>query len=88
MVGGGAGVGFDVVVEWIIIVREADLREFVFSLIFVIKMCVFVSRPMKIAIFPLKRGDFQRHIPKNILKSSRISSRKVTTTTTNPGNRG
>ena len=48
-----------VVVEWlyyskrIIIVRWADLTEF-FSLIFVCKMCVFVSRPMKIVTFHLK----------------------------------
>ena len=45
-----------VVVEWsyyfkrIIIVRWADLSEF-FSFIFVGKMCVFVSRPMKIVTF-------------------------------------
>ena len=49
-----------VVVEWlyyskrIIIVRWADLSEFFFSLIFVGKMCVFVSRPMKIVTFLLK----------------------------------
>ena len=49
-----------VVVEWlyyskrIIIVRWADLSDFVYSSIFVGKMCVFVSRPMKIATFPRK----------------------------------
>ena len=51
-----------VVVEWlyyskrIIIVRKADLSEF-FPLIFVGKMCLFVSRPMKIVTFPRKNGD-------------------------------
>ena len=49
-----------VVVEWlyyskrIIIVRWADLSGFFFSFIFVGKMCVFVSRPMKIVTFLLK----------------------------------
>ena len=38
----------------IIIVRGADLSEFV-SLIFVSKMCVFVSRPMKIVTFLRKK---------------------------------
>ena len=48
-----------VVVEWlyyskrIIIVRWADLSDF-FPFIFVGKMCVFVSRPMKIATFLMK----------------------------------
>ena len=37
-----------------IIVRGADLSEFV-ALIFVGKMCVFVSRPMKIVTFPRKK---------------------------------
>ena len=51
-----------VVVEWlyystrIIIVRWAGLGEF-FSLIFVGKMCVFVSRPMKIVTF-LRINDY------------------------------
>ena len=51
-----------VVVEWlyyserIIIDEGADLSEF-FSLIFVSKMCVFVSRPMKIVTFLRKNGD-------------------------------
>ena len=51
-----------VVVGWlyyskrIIIVRGADLSEF-FSLIFVGKMCVFVSRPMKIVTFLKKKRD-------------------------------
>ena len=35
----------------IIIVREADLSESCFSLILVGKMCVFVSRPMKLVTF-------------------------------------
>ena len=68
-----------VVVEWlyyskrIIIVRWADLSDF-FSFIFVGKMCVFVSRPMKIVTF-LRKNDYlpkrvvdfssgKRHIPK------------------------
>ena len=51
-----------VVVEWlfyskrIFIVRGADLSEF-FSFIFVGKMCVFVSRPMKIATLLRKNGE-------------------------------
>ena len=40
----------------IIIVRWADLSDF-FSLIFVGKMCVFVSRPMKIVTF-LRKNDY------------------------------
>ena len=53
------------VVEWlcyskrIIIVRWADLSEF-FSFIFVNKMFVFVSRPMKIVTFLLKNGDLPK----------------------------
>ena len=52
-----------VVVEWlyyskrIIIVRWADLSDFFFSFIFVCKMCVFVSRPMKIVTF-LRKNDY------------------------------
>ena len=51
-----------VVVEWlyyskrIIIVRWTDLSDF-FSLIFVGKICVFVSRPMKIVTF-LRKNDY------------------------------
>ena len=91
-----------VVVEWlyyskrIIIVRWADLSDF-FSLIFVGKVCVFVSRPMKIVTF-LRKNDY---LPKRVVdflgkethsetkswKSSRILKKKVTTTTVNPGNR-
>ena len=50
-----------VVVEWsyyserIIIVRWADLSDF-FSSIFVGKMCIFVSRTMKIVTFLRKNG--------------------------------
>ena len=50
-----------VVVEWlyyskrIIIVRWADLS--IFSSIFVEKMCIFVSRPMKIVTFLRKKRD-------------------------------
>ena len=55
-------------VEWflyskgIIIVRWADLSDF-FSFIFVGKMCVFVSRPMKIVIF-LRKNDYS---PKRVV---------------------
>ena len=51
-----------VFLEWlyyskrIIIVRWADLSDF-FSLIFVGKMCIFVSRPMKIVTF-LRKNDY------------------------------
>ena len=54
-----------VVVEWlyyskrIIIVRWADLSDF-FSFIFVGKMCVFVSRPMKIVTF-LRKNDYPQN---------------------------
>ena len=59
---------FFVVVEWlyyskrIIIVRWADLSDF-FSLIFVGKMCVFVSRPMKIVTFLRKNA----YLPKRVV---------------------
>ena len=88
-----------VVVEWlyyskrIIIVIGADLSEF-FSSMFVGKMCIFVSRPKKIVTFlrdPAKRVvDFlgkETHSEKKSWKSSRILTKKVTTTTVNPGNR-
>ena len=45
-----------VISKRIIIVRWADLSDF-FSLIFVGKMCVFVSRPMKIVTF-LRKNDY------------------------------
>ena len=45
----------------IIIVRGADLSER-FSLIFVGKMCVFVSRPMNIATFLLKNADTPKRV--------------------------
>ena len=56
-----------VVVEWlyserIIIVRWADLSDF-FSFIFVGKMRVFVSRPMKIVTF-LRKDDYS---PKRVV---------------------
>ena len=89
-----------VVVEWlyyserIIIFRWADLSDF----FFVGKMCVFVSRPMKIVTFLRKNADPQNglliflwketHSETNSWKSSRILTKKVTTTTVNPGNRG
>ena len=44
-----------------IIVRWADLSDF-FSLIFVGKMCVFVSRPMKIVIFLRKNSDLPKWV--------------------------
>ena len=55
----------------------------------------FVARPIEIATFPLKDGYTTKlvgagviHIPKtNHGKSSRILTKKVTTTTVNPGNR-
>ena len=91
-----------VVVEWlyyskrIIIVRWADLSDF-FSFIFVGKMCVFVSRPMKIVTFlrkndypPKRVVDFPRErdtFRKKSWISSRILTKKVTTTTVNTGNR-
>ena len=57
-----------VVVEWlyyskrIIIVRWADLSDF-FSSIFVGKMCIFVSHPMKIVTFLLKND----YTPKRVV---------------------
>ena len=58
----------------------------IFSLIFVGKMCVFVSRSMKIATFLRKNGDFQNglliffwkktHSETKSWKSSRISTKK------------
>ena len=91
-----------VVVEWlyyskrIIVVRWADLSDF-FSLIFVNKMCVVVSRPMKIVTF-LRKNDYSQnglliflgketHSETKSWKSSRILMKKVTTTTVNPANR-
>ena len=44
----------------LIIVRGADLGDF--SLIFVGKMCVFVSRPMKIVTFLLKNGETPKRV--------------------------
>ena len=76
----------------IIVVRRADLSEFCFSLIFVGKMCVFVSRPMKIVTFLLKNGDLPKRVvdflrerdtvPKqNHGNRPRILTNKVTTKT-------
>ena len=89
-------------VEWlyyskrIIIVRWADLSDF-YSLIFVGKMCVFVSRPMKIVTFPLKNDytpkrvvDFPRErdtFRNKIMEIVDDFDEKNTTTTVNPGNR-
>ena len=90
-----------VVVEWlyyskrIIIVRRADLIDF-FSSIFVGKMCIFVSRPMKIDTFFGKTITTQNgllnflwketHSETKSWKSSRTLTKKVTTTTVNLGN--
>ena len=68
-----------------------------FSFIFVGKMCVFVSRPMKIVTFlrkndyppkrvvdfPLERDTFRN----KIMEIVEDVDDKVTTTTVNPGNR-
>ena len=57
-----------VVVEWlksskrIIIVRWADLSDFFFSSIVVGKMCIFVSRPMKIVTFLRKNGETAKRV--------------------------
>ena len=69
-----------------------DFREFS-----IVKMCVFVSRPMKFVTFPRKNGDSPKRVVDFPLerdtfrtkpwKSSRILTKKVTTTTINPGNR-
>ena len=85
-------VGVVVVVEWlyyskrIIIVRWADLSDF-FSLIFVGKMCVYVSRPMNIVTFLRKTITTQNglliflwketHSETKSLKSSRILTKKI-----------
>ena len=69
----------------------------IFPFIFVGKMCVFVSRPMKIVTF-LRKNDYpqnglliflgkETHSEKKSWKSSKILTKKVTTTTVNPGNR-
>ena len=46
----------------IIVDERADLSDFFFSLIFVGKMCVFVSRPMKIVNFLLKNADTPKRV--------------------------
>ena len=69
----------------------------IFSSIFVGKMCVFVSRPMKIVTF-LRKNDYtqnglliflwkETHSETKSWTSSGILTKKVTTTTVNPGNR-
>ena len=74
-----------VVVEWlnyykrIIIVRGADLSDFFFSLSFVRKMCVSVSRPMKMVTpknWLLIFFGKERHSDQKSWKSSRISTKK------------
>ena len=90
-----------VVVEWLyyskrrIIVRWADLSDFFVD--FRRKMCIFVSRPMNIVTFVWKTVRPQNglliflgketHSETTSWKSSRILSKKVTTTTVNFGNR-
>ena len=79
-----------------IIIRGADLSDFV-SLIVVGKMCVFVSRPMKIVTFLWKNAHTQNglliffgketHSQTKSWKSSRILTKTVSTTTVNHGNR-
>ena len=79
----------------IIIVGGADLSEH-FSSMFVCKLRVFVSRPIEIVSFLRTNGDHQKlvvdfrretHSEQKSRKSSRVSSKKVRTTTANPGNR-
>ena len=82
--------------ERIIIVRWADLSDF-FSFIFVGKMCVFVSRPMKSVTFlrkndytPKRVVDFPRErdtFRNTIMEIVKDFVEKNTTTTVNPGNR-
>ena len=68
-----------------------------FSLIFVCKMCVFVSRPMKIVTFLRKNGETAKRVvnfPRErdtfrnkIMEIVRDFHEKNTSTTVNPGNR-
>ena len=55
-----------VVVVWSIILKEKllleELTSAIFSLIFVGKMCVFVSRPMNIATFLRKNVDLPKRV--------------------------
>ena len=91
-----------VVVEWLnyskrmIIDKRADLSDF-FSYIFFCKMCVFVSRPMKIITFlrknresakrvvdvPFKRDTFRN----KIMEIVEDFDEKITTITISPANR-
>ena len=85
-----------IMLKRIIIVRWADLSDF-FSSIFVRKMSVFVSRPMKIVTFlpkndypPKRVVDFPRErdtFRNKIMEIVKDFDKKVTTTTVNPGNR-
>ena len=52
-----------IILKRIIIVRWADLSDVFFSFIFVCKMCVFASRPMKIVTF-LRKNDY---LPKRVV---------------------
>ena len=77
---------FIILIE-LIVVRGADLSVFFFSLIFVCKMYVFVSRPLKIVTFLKKtvtpKNNFliffqkETHSETKSWKSSRISTKKV-----------
>ena len=68
-----------------------------FSLIFVGKMCVFVSRPMKIVTFLGKNGDLPKRVVDFLLERDTFRNKimeivedfdeTVTATTANPGNR-
>ena len=72
------------------------MRIFI-SLIFVCKMCVFVSRSMKIVTVPLKNGETPKRVVDFPLERDTFRNKimeivenfdeKVTTTTVNPGNR-
>ena len=87
-----------IIIKRIFIVRFADLSDFFFSLIFVGKMRVFVSRPMKIVTFlrktlTTKNGLFiflgkETHSETKSWKSSKILTKKITTTTTTTVNLG
>ena len=79
----------------IIIVSWADLSDLFVD--FRRKMCVFVSRPMKIVTFRRKNGDpakrvvdFPRErdtLRNKIMEIAEDFDQKITTTTVNPGNR-
>ena len=67
-------------VEWlyfsnrIIVVRWADLSDFL--LIFVRKMCVFVSRPIKVVTFLRKNGETPKRVVDFPLEKRHILEKK------------